>query len=104
MVATPWDANMDAEQKLKGRVSVDQRMMATTAQSQQYTGDGLAASLPGSFFQDDSQGSYQIAKIVETYRCFVLVAGHWHAGPGGFRNETQHQQQSKATFLLSDSG
>lgn len=40
MVATPWDANMDAEQKLKGRVSVDQWRMATTAQCQQQTGDG----------------------------------------------------------------
>lgn len=46
MVATPWDANMDAEQKLKGRVSVDQRMMtAHCQQQQQHTGDGLAASL-----------------------------------------------------------
>jgi len=47
--ATPWDANMDAEQKLKGRVSVDQRMMTTTAQSQQRTGVGLAFSLPVHF-------------------------------------------------------
>lgn len=44
--ATPWDANMDAEHKLKGRVSVDPWMMATTAHCQQYTGDGLAVSLP----------------------------------------------------------
>lgn len=49
VVATPWDANMDAEQKLKGRVSVDQWMMATTARCQQQTGDGLAVSLPVHF-------------------------------------------------------
>lgn len=47
VVATPWDANMDAEQKLKGRVSVERWMMATTARCrQQHAGDGLAVSLP----------------------------------------------------------
>lgn len=51
VAATPWDANMDAEQKLKGRVSVDQWMVATTAHCQQHTGDGF--SIQPHLIQDD---------------------------------------------------
>lgn len=67
--ATPWDANMDAEQKLKGRVSVDQRMMTAQCQQQQQqqqqrTGDaftaaaGLCAWSYSSFYKAKTRDMY----------------------------------------------
>lgn len=62
---------MDAEQELKGRVSVDQWMMATTAQCQQHAAGGsVVCQLHCFIFQDDSLGSYQRAETVDMYGCF----------------------------------
>ncbi len=73
---------MDAEQKLKGRVSVERRMMATTAQCQQQrTGDGLAASLPVHFHglvaTEATKERRQSTWIA------VLAAEHGHTRPDG---------------------
>lgn len=48
VVATPWDANMDAEQKLKGRVSVDDGNNCTASATDRWW---LAASLPVHVFR-----------------------------------------------------
>lgn len=48
---------------------MDQWMMATTAQTEQQTGDGLAAG-PPVHFQDESYSSYQRAQIIDMNRRF----------------------------------
>lgn len=98
MVATPWDANMDAEQKLKGRFGVDDWVMPTTAHCQQQTGDGLTISLPV-HFQHDKAGIK--GKRESTSATALLPYNTATRLQTASRKETQHQQHLKPTFPVS---
>lgn len=70
VVATPWDANMDAEQKLKGRVSVDDGNNCTVSATHR---GWLAVSLPVHILHRKIAKAATIERRQSTYKA-VSVA------------------------------